>query len=122
MNKHPSYEFIVAFAEGKDVQYSLPSGKWIDVQSLRDMDYDYKFRIKPSTKTINGFAVPTPMNKEPARNSMYYYPSVAHLSFFDEKNYVTGWDKSNFERGLCFANKEDAIATAKAMLGIDPTT
>jgi len=61
-NKHPNYEFIVAFAEGKEVEYKLKGldGAW-DVWekanniSLFSNTIDYEFRLKPENKKTTGY-------------------------------------------------------------------
>ena len=121
MNKHRNYEFIVAFAEGKEVE-NFYNNKWHTVTDLDQLSTYTQFRIKPKTKTINGFEVPVPMDKEPEQRSKYYYPCVTSNEFYSQEVFSLKWDTKNFERGICFSNKEDAIKTAKAMLGIDPNT
>ena len=120
--KHKNHEFITAFINGESVQYKFASGDWCDVTNLRDLDYEVTYRMKPKTKTINGFEVPAPMDKEPGLDSKYYYADINKDEMYFSCWYTTSYDKLQFERGLCFSNKEDAIKTAKAMLGIDPNT
>ena len=120
--KHRNHEFITAFINGEAVQYKFASGDWCDITNLRDLDYEVVYRMKPKTKTINGFEVPMPMDKEPEKDTPYYYPSVILESFYDASYYTSTWDERIYKRGLCFSNKEDAIKTTKAMLGIDPNT
>lgn len=73
----------------------------------------------PKTRIINGFEVPAPEVEVPERD--YYLASTIDkyfhrfLSWCDDE-----MDKLWLKRGLVFLNKEDAIANAKAMLGIDP--
>jgi hypothetical protein len=121
--KHKNHEFITAFINGESVQYKFASGDyWHNVKDLRDLDYEVTYRIKLKTKIINGFEVPMPMDKEPKQRSKYYYPCLVSNEFYSEEVFSLKWDTKNFERGVCFSNKEDAIKTAKAMLGIDPNT
>lgn len=73
------------------------------------------------TIIINGFEVPAPETKELERGTKYYLVSLDKKLLY---SYVT-WDdrgraKLWLERGLVFLNREDAIANAKAKLGIDP--
>lgn len=77
--------------------------------------------MKPKTRIINGFEVPAPVAARPEKFDYYYAPSLQDDSFYF--SYV--WtedsvDKKCLARGLVFLTKEDAIANAKAMLGIDP--
>jgi glycosyltransferase involved in cell wall biosynthesis len=55
----------------------------------------------------------------------YHMPSLiynlpVYLDMYDK--YENDWDKKNFDRAICFRTRKDAVATAKAMLGIDPNT
>lgn len=83
------------------------------------------FRKIKKTQIINGFTVPAPVKdwKELKVGSYYYSPSF-HLEGMvanyqvDEKQ--DSFDNRLIERGLVFKTEEDALAVAKAMLGIDP--
>lgn len=83
------------------------------------------FRKIKKTQVINGFTVPTPVKdwKELEIGSYYYTPNF-HLEGMvanyqvDEKQ--DSFDNRLMERGLVFKTEEDALAVAKAMLGIDP--
>lgn len=75
----------------------------------------------PETRIINGFEVPAPETKKPALDTKYYTPLLTNNGFccgvrWDDD----GSDNRSLQRGLVFLNVEDAIANAKAMLGIDP--
>ena len=77
----------------------------------------------PETRVINGFAVPAPQTEELEYGTPYYLASSEARHFHN----CAIWDdhemdKLWLERGLAFLNAEDAIATAKAMLGIDPNS
>lgn len=77
--------------------------------------------MKPKTHIVNGFEVPEPAKTPPKGFENYFVPSIQDDCFY----FVYIWtgdptDKKCLERGLVFLNKEDAIANAKAMLGIDP--
>lgn len=124
MAKHPNYEFIVAFAEGKEVEFKYcESGPWYLVEYLHHLSDDSMiFRIKPKTRMINGFEVPCAMDKEPREGDSYYYSDITLYELYSKGTYNSAWDKKNFDRGICFSNKENAIAVAKAMLGIDPNS
>lgn len=75
----------------------------------------------PETRTINGFEVPAPETKKPALDTKYYTPLLTNDYFFCGACWQDdGFHNSSLQRGLVFLNVEDAIATAKAMLGIDP--
>ena len=83
----------------------------------------YEYRRKPRTIVINGFTVNAPMDKEPGDDTYYYFPNLNSFEYCSVTSYASesDWDKLQFNRGLCFTNKEDAIAMAKAMLRIDPS-
>lgn len=59
--KHKHYEYIVAFAEGKAVQYRLPQwskGDWGTIPPLGVYMFDdsrYQFRIKPEERKTIGY-------------------------------------------------------------------
>lgn len=76
----------------------------------------------PKTRIINGFEVPAPETEEPKEGNSYFYPEIFSEEFYDEDRWSNDFycDKLSLKRGLVFLTKEDAIANAKAMLGIDP--
>lgn len=59
MNKHPCYEFIVAWAEGRTVQFKNDSGIWYDLEPPRHVytgpRWSYppdRYRIKPEPRKV----------------------------------------------------------------------
>ena len=79
----------------------------------------------PKTRIINGFEVPAPETNEPESHADYYLVSTIAECFYRNETWSghrahRTWHRIWLERGLVFLNKEDAIANAKAMLGIDP--
>lgn len=124
MAKHPNCEFIKVWVDGSEVEFKYSEdGDWSKVEYLCQLDDDPAlFRIKPKTRMINGFEVACAMDKEPEHGDCYFYPSLVAVGLYNKTNYISGWDKNNFQRAICFSNKEDAIAVAKAMLGIDPNS
>ena len=79
--------------------------------------------MKPKTRIINGFEVPAPVTDPDSMKvgDKYYCADGSESSWF----FWSSWagdetDKMWLERGLVFLRKEDAIANAKAMLGINP--
>ena len=120
--KHKNYGAIIAFINGEKIQYQMPSGKWVDIEHLKDLDFIMNYRIKPKTKTINGFEVPAPLDKQPELNTEYCIVDVNDHELYRQYRYTCDYDKLQLDRGLAFSNKEDAIKTAKAMLGIDPNS
>ena len=81
-----------------------------------------QFRRKLPTRIVNGFTVPAPIQEMPAANS-YYLAMPDVLAWFKSYEwYGYEFDKRFLSRGLLFSTKEAAIANAKAMCGIDPST
>jgi hypothetical protein len=77
----------------------------------------------PASKTriINGFEVPAPEAKEPGYGATYFTPSLAYITMaVDHKWNNDDFDARVLKRGIVFLSAEDAIANAKAMMGIDP--
>ena len=76
----------------------------------------------PKTRVINGFEVPAPETEELRQGVMYCISVPTNKGFYCECEWVGDleFDFLLLERGLVFLTKEDAIANAKAMLGIDP--
>jgi hypothetical protein len=82
----------------------------------------WQVRRKQKTIKINGFDVPEPM-QEATKNQMYFTPAIDHAEFYRAFNWNSdSVDERLLNRGLIHLKKENAIAHAKAMLGIDPNT
>lgn len=82
---------------------------------------DYDLFMKPKTRVINGFDVPVPESEPLEEGDKYYISSIQGEHFYCD--YIWSGDPVDrkwLKRGLVFLNKEDAIANAKAMLGITP--
>lgn len=101
------------------------NGIWVSLQGSPVWNDVKEYRRKPRTIVINGFTVNAPMDKEPDYDCIYFCADINSLYYCEGSHYkpelASGWDKTQFLRGLCFSNKEDAIAMAKAMLRIDPS-
>lgn len=82
---------------------------------------DYDLFMKPKTRVINGFDVPAP-ESEPLDEGGKYYVVDVNSRLFCEKYTWSGStvDTLWLKRGLVFLAKKDAIANAKAMVGINP--
>lgn len=75
----------------------------------------------PETRIINGFEVPVPVREEPRIGGCYFKTDIYAEEFYDEDRWSgCSYDLLELNRGLVFLTKEDAIANAKAMLGINP--
>lgn len=73
------------------------------------------------TRIINGFEVPAPETTKPDYGMKYFSPSVSYMDMaVDHQWHNDDFDTRTLKRGLVFLNKADAIANAKAMLGINP--
>lgn len=112
-------DLIKAFVDGKEI--------YCDSHILNliafDLDISY-YKIKPKTITVNGFEIPEPVREELILGQYYFIPSPTN---FEEEDLFEDYywdsdrnDKSFLERGVIHLTKENAIAHAKAMLGIDP--
>lgn len=80
----------------------------------------FEFRLKPRTITVNGREINAPEIDRPKDGVVYWIPSM-FTEYFATGNH---WNGSINEllwlrRGLVHLTKENAIAHAKAMLGID---
>ena len=78
------------------------------------------FRMEPRTITVNGFEIAAPERGSPHLNQYYYYPTPAQEYFISQLKWVSdGMDLIRLKRGLVHLTKENAIAHARAMLGIE---
>ena len=86
------------------------------------------YRRKPQTVTVNGFDVPKPLENIEA-GQVVWFSDPTLTDWAGEDRFVSdagwpargvAWQKMLKERKLYHANKEDAVAYAKAMAGIDP--
>lgn len=95
-----------------------PTGKYF-VNESHELD----LFMKVKTHKVNGFEVPAPVtNPENMKSGITYY--VADNTYL-EWYFGTTWEndeeqKAWITRNLVFMNKEDAIANAKAMSGVNP--
>lgn len=79
--------------------------------------------MKVKTHTVNGFEVPAPVtNPENMKVGVTYYGADnTDLDWYFETTWANdAKDKAWLARNLVFMNKEDAIANAKAMSGVNP--
>lgn len=77
--------------------------------------------MKSKTRTINGYEVPAPMTVAPAPNSQYFLMDLTDVDWVASDLWSGDrYDLLWLERGLVFETPGDAIANAKASLGIDP--
>jgi hypothetical protein len=81
------------------------------------------YRRKRKTRVINGFVVPAPETKVPSIGTTIFIADPARDSWYSYTPWSTAlYDQLWFSRNLLFLNKDDAIANAKAICGIDPSS
>lgn len=99
------------------LQWSTSGGYDMD-GAVSDLDIVGMYQ---KTRTINGFEVPIPETEELKVGNWYFSPRILSDEFCEAEKWIGGSsDLRALNRGLVFLTKEDAIANAKAMLGIDP--
>lgn len=95
-------------------------GRFIGRHIEQDMDI---VGMCPETKLINGFEVPLPVQEALAHDTEYYVPLLTEDNFCGIHRWFNDvFDERALQRGLVFLNKEDAVANAKALLGIVPNS
>ncbi len=72
-------------------------------------------------KTVNGFEIAAPESKPLEEDTTYFLPELQLQNLFMENDWCdSSFDNLMLKRGLVHLTKENAIAHAKAMIGIDP--
>lgn len=116
-------EFIRKYADGYDLQYLDRKGEWRDVYSTPIFGLKSEmYRVKKPTHMVNGFEVPAPdvtTHTRPLPDEIYC-PDPVGRAYYYAFYLIDGGYGLGIERGIAFSNREDAVANAKAMLGIDP--
>ena len=128
--EHKYAQVLRWIADGKKVEGRTAGtmNEWCDVTDWNDTalsatvrgEWDYEFRLKPRTIKVNGREIVAGETAAPELRSTYWSPWFSK----DELVCVVRWsddgvDKNFLKRGLVHLTKENAIAHAKAMLGID---
>lgn len=139
--EHKYAQVLRWIADGEDVQARLPgsevSGEFESLignfnawnysddwkQCLLSGDFgghEWEFRLKPRTITVNGREIVAGETIEPAFGTRYYAADPYSMDFHSDDKWA-GWPQHHewLRRGLVHLTKENAIAHAKAMLGID---
>ena len=110
---------IKAFVDGEEIVYMGYEASNPDFSS--DIRH---YKIKPKTIKVNGFEVPEPVKEELILGQYYFIPSPTNFEvndLFEDFSWDSDrHDKSFLDRGIIHLTKENAIAHAKAMLGINP--
>ncbi len=81
-----------------------------------------KYEVMRDMIEVNGFKVPAGERVKPSNGSTYYVPRVDKGELYQSITFLESSksDMSPLNRGVLYLNKEDAIARANAMMGIDP--
>ena len=79
------------------------------------------YRRRRKMHVVNGFSVPAPETEAPGIGRAVFVADPAKEEWYSYTSWCTAlYDRLWFARGLIFLNKDDAIANAKAMCGLDP--
>jgi len=131
--EHPHAWVLRAIADGEPISdFECVNRSWKGEEWEPATEYSgwvfypdgWQVRRKQKTIKVNGFDVPEPVSKDA-------YPHALPTVFWPYFTYESLWNSampSNTEaklavwRGIAHLTKENAIAHAKAMLGIDPNT
>jgi len=129
--EHPHASVLRAIADGEpQSNFEVKHHNWEhweDALGWSGWIYEpayWQVRRKQKTIKVNGFDVPEPVSRDA-------YPHALPTVFWPYFTYESLWNSasaSNTEaklavwRGIAHLTKENAIAHAKAMLGIDPNT
>lgn len=107
---------LCAVVDGDICSFTETGGHYYNGQPSQ-----YDLFMKPKTHIVNGFEVPAPESEPLKTNVKYYCSDSSEPDWFFWSTWVGDeTDTMWLARNLVFLNKEDAIANAKAMLGIDP--
>lgn len=130
--EHKYAQVLRWIADGEEVQGKITAGSWADLQNFSEEHStailkgdphpfsNYEFRLKPRTITVNGREIVEPERKALEDDQAYWVPSIAREELQSQANWAgDAFDLRCLERGLVHLTKENAIAHAKAMLGID---
>lgn len=107
---------LIAF----EIRY--PNRLWILGQAETESDAALEdLRMKPRTIKVNGFEIEAGESGDLATNQVYYMPAIDRRDCLDEVVWCHDSDDAMcLKRGLVHLTEGNAIAHAKAMLGIDP--
>lgn len=126
--EHKYAQVLRWIADGKKVEGRTAGSmnEWCDVFYWNDTAlsatvrgaWDYEFRLKPRTITVNGREIVAGESEVPKGG--YFTANPMSDAFYSATNWRDDYiDRRMLERGLVHLTKENAIAHAKAMLGID---
>lgn len=132
---HPHKDILIAIANGLSKEQievhhkNWEKNSWQPAKAgydgwLYGSCHDWKVRIKQKTVMFNGIELPEPLKEMPAKYQTIYLADPANKSFYasyvcnDAALFIERWLK----QGLLHANKENAIAWAKAMIPFQQNT
>lgn len=100
--------------------YCNEKGVWVDAITgeLNTLwfDFDFEYRIKPETITINGVEIPKPLREEEVIDGNDYF-------FVENERALYGFGSGLFIRdnGIRFVYRarEEAITASKALFGVE---
>lgn len=126
--EHKYAQVLRWIADGEEIDVRASGGDWRPLERKNDALNDrilrgggsFEFRLKPRTITVNGREIVAGESEAPKLQSEYFLPHVSKGNRYAAEI----WDASEFDLrvlndGLVHLTKENAIAHAKAMLGID---
>ncbi|NBO40221.1 MAG: hypothetical protein EBU92_01505 [Betaproteobacteria bacterium] len=126
---HQYAEFLLELANGADIENlhsSSAVGKSPDLKVLLGGLFNEgtlpKLVHKQEFKKVNGFEVKAPETSLPSKGKYYVARPDLPKKYLQTANCQEITDEHYLKMGLVFLNPDDAIAYAKAMCGIDPTT
>jgi len=97
------------------------TGDWRSLDIQPHWTPTQQYRRKRKMRVVNGFSVPAPETKVPSIGTTIFIADPAREEWYSYTSWCTAlYDRLWFARGLIFLNKDDAIASAKAMCFINP--
>ena len=93
-------------------------GEWVALWCHPYWKEENEYRRKPRTLTYT-ITILEPLREAPEVGEVFYVAAMYAKSFCNAYEWSgCETDRRFLKRGMCFANKEDAIAAAKAMMPI----
>jgi hypothetical protein len=128
--EHPHAWVLRAIADGEpQSNFEVQNHNWAQWENaiewagwIHEPGY-WQVRRKQKTIKVNGFDVPAPV-RDIDDQQQCYVPDITDVSMVFGFNFseASSWRVTCRDRGLIHLTKENAIAHAKAILGINPNT
>lgn len=123
MSEHVHAELLRAIADGREIEFLDNYGCWskachsnvLGALATRPATGAPKFRVKPSTITVNGIEVPEPLRVVPGVGATYWFVS-AFRGAVKMRYTVDEGDHHALKSGLCHATEEAARAHFEAII------